>query len=182
MEDFHAYDWPVILTNLRGFTISRLRISEREVTETRADDFVMEAVTRFLTGDRKWDKSKEPELGDFLTGVINSLICDDHRSVKRQALAPIADDDVIAELADPKSTAEHHGIKLFERTLTLDEWNIHISDCANRDEDLELLVAMFIDGKKRADIAEELSWDIAKIYELSRQLKNCLQKKLQDQS
>lgn len=74
MEDFHVYDWSIVLANLRGFTISRLRISDKEATEIQADDFIMEAIERFLTGRRKWDKSKEPELENFLTGVINIVL------------------------------------------------------------------------------------------------------------
>jgi hypothetical protein len=135
-----------------------------------SSDIVQNAILKTLSGERKWDPKKEPDLFNFLKWAMYSEI---------SALAKKLENKLSAE---PGKDREDEDAEPFENNFA-DEEKSQLEAMENHEHltnfyvflegepDLQILVEFFDKGFKRQDIAEKLGKAPTVITNLKKRLK-----------
>ena len=133
-------------------------------------DIVQNAILKTLSGERKWDPKKEPDLFNFLKWAIYSEI---------SALAKKLENKLSAE---PGNKHEEDDVEPFENNfadeeksqleaMENDEYLTNFYVFMEGEPDLQILMEFFEKGFKRQDIAEKLGKAPTEITNLKKRLK-----------
>ena len=136
-----------------------------------APGLAREALTRVLDGRRRpWDPLKEPTLAAYLKSVVKSIFSETMKAAERERVELAAVDpegrDLVA--AGPSTDA---GADLELERAQLEE---EILAEFNDDEDQLVLICLFEDLVKPAEIAEETGLSVADVYRIKRKIKRRL--------
>jgi hypothetical protein len=149
------------------------------------EDIACDAVVKVFNGTRAWDPDKYPNLLKHLEWIVKSdiehLFSSSEHKMTAKALRRRNDGDDQSDCMEdlPETSFVHPGkIPSPERGLS-DEEDKSSADSLlkdlnkkiERDEDLEFLLMCLEEGfDKPSRIAEQMGWDIAKVYNLKRKL------------
>ncbi len=162
-----SLDWASIMNKLYAHSIIRLRwfglTSEKRMQGKEFKDFANEAVTRFLEGKRKWDSKKEPDLPNYLKGVVNSLIWSLYKSKERIELTDL---DIIEVISDEKLLD-----KMIEAKIINDDLVDKIEDTLLHDELMWLVFKSLAEGMKPDDIEDKYGDSIEDIRNAQKRLR-----------
>ena len=133
-----------------------------------APSLAMEALSRVLDGRRRpWDPQKEPTLTAYLKSVIKSIFSETRKAAERERVELAAVDpegrDLVAAGASPDAGADLE----LERTQLQEKILGEFHD----DEDQLVLICLFEDLVKPAEIAEETGLSVADVYRIKRKIK-----------
>ena len=133
-----------------------------------APSLAMEALSRVLDGRRRpWDPQKEPTLTAYLKSVIKSIFSETRKAAERERVELAAVDpegrDLVAAAASPDAGADLE----LERTQLQEKILGEFHD----DEDQLVLICLFEDLVKPAEIAEETGLSVADVYRIKRKIK-----------
>jgi hypothetical protein len=162
-----SYDWASTLEKLYAHSIIRLRwlglTSQKRMQGKESKDFVHEAITRFFEGQRKWDPTKEPDLLNYLKGVINSLVWSLYKSKERIELSDLEITDIISDskLFD----------KMVEAKIINDDFIDKIEDTLLNDEMMWLVFKSRCEGMKPQDIEDKYGDSIEDIRNAQKRLR-----------
>jgi hypothetical protein len=135
------------------------------------DSIVSKAIEKVFSGERRWDPGKEPDLGKYLQGVIDSLLSHLAEGKDNTMFAPVPNTVGGQATAEWESGmgGRPHGAEWIGRPVKSPEKLLLEQQAAKRDDRvLELLIdecsvdaplskvlqAMFDGYEKRAEIAE----------------------------
>lgn len=165
------FNWDTAIPNL--ILHAHMRLRGKTVPDFfTADDFVTEAYVRIYNGERNWDPIKDPDLLKYLKSVIDSLI----------SAAINSKDNNLSEL-DLTTTDQKSEEDILESLIATE-----LHDCINEtiqdDEELLILYVCITEyGKtKPQDIAEELQWDVDKVYNVKKRLKRTILKIIENRA
>lgn len=161
--------------------------AETTIAGIGPEDVVLEAISKVLDGEREWDPSANPDLCQYLTSVVDSLMSHLTKSFDCTNIRRIPESEegeILEELlnpADPESDTARHlprpspnpeqmllrkqqeeaEQKAFDRLLA----------SIKGDDDLETVILCVMDGMmKPAEIAEATGFEINHVYQLMRKL------------
>lgn len=163
----NAQKWDEIMEKLYAHSISRINWfglkSEIRMQGKEAKDFANEAVTLLWEEKRHWDASKEPDLLNFLKGVINSLI---YNMVKSKEREVFVDKDLSKEINDSLFID-----LMFEERLICDDLIYRLEDTLLEDEEMWIVFKSLVDGMKPADIEKKYGIDIKTVQNAQKRLR-----------
>jgi len=148
------------------------------------DDLAYDAIEKVLSGDRRWNPNKNPNLLNYLKTVVDSLVShlvesEEHKRVQR--LPETKDGVDLEEMLPLDSRLLAHRPKnpeeiLLEKEREKQVWS-KIIEAANGDIELEVLVeALKEDYAKPGEIAQEWQLDVKEVYQSIRKLKRRIAK------
>ena len=162
-----SFDWALIMEKLYAHSLIRLRwfglTSEKRMQGKEFKDFANEAVTRFFEGKRKWDSKQEPELLNFLKGVVNSLIWSLYKSKERIGLSDL---DISEVTSDEKLLN-----MMIEAKIINDDLIDKIEDTILHDELMWLVFKSLVEGMKPIDIHDKYGDSIDDIRNAQKRLR-----------
>ncbi len=155
------------------------------------DSIVSKAFTKVLSGERRWNPLKAPDLKKYLMGVIDSLLnhLAEHKDNTTLRPLPQLDDGSDAPLTAALEPASwipalpdpETAILLKEQTAHEDRVLQHLIDLSQDDPlVLQLIEAMQAGYRKPGDIADALARPIAEIYKAVKRLDRKLVRVRQD--
>lgn len=168
MEEIPDFpDWASIMEKLYAHSIIRLHwfglTSEKRMQGKEFKDFANEAVTRFFEGKRKWDSKKEPDLLNYLKGVVNSLIWSLYKSKERIELSDL---DITEVISDEKLIN-----KIIEAKIINDDLVDKIENTILHDELMWLVFKSLVEGMKPEDIEDKYGDSIKDIRNAQKRLR-----------
>ena len=136
-----------------------------------ASGLAMEALTRVLDGRRRpWDPQKEPTLTAYLKSVVKSIFSEALKAATRERVELAAVDAEGRDLVADAASREAGPDLTVERT----ELQERILGEFDDDEDQLVLICLFEDLVRPADIAEETGLSVADVYRIKRKIKRRL--------
>lgn len=190
-EHLQKADWDDIAVRLTDYAVKKARRyrwrTGTAIGGESAEDLAFEAIKRVLDGDRKWDPQGKPDIFQYLTGVVDSLLSHLSKSPARilvQSFPESEDGEILEELlkkADPESdTAKHLARRdptpedlLLEKEQERLEQAVYreIVQSFEGNGDLETIFLCIMDGVcKSSDISKVTGMDIKDVYQLRRKL------------
>lgn len=143
-------------------------------------DIAHEAITRLFEGRRDWNPDKDPEVLQYLKGVVDSLmsalvesseVSEVRVSVPYIETYNSKDGDGLSPAVTVESTTLHHAPPSPALVAQENEMQERIFAAVAGDEDLELLVLCLAEGhNKRSDIARELGVSVDNVTNLRKRL------------
>lgn len=163
----NAQRWDEIMEKLYAHSISRINWfglkSEVRMQGKEPKDFANEAVTLLWEEKRHWDDSKEPEILNFLKGVINSLI---YNMVKSKEREVFVDKDLSDEINDSLFID-----LMFEERLICENLIDKLEDSLLGDEEMWLVFKSLIEGLKPTDIEKKYGINIKVVQNAQKRLR-----------
>lgn len=136
-----------------------------------APGLAMEALTRVLDGRRRpWDPKKEPTLTAYLKSVVKSIFSETLKAAERERFELAAVDPEGHDLVAAAASRDAGPDLALERA----ELQEKILREFNDDEDQLVLICLFEDLVKPAEIAEETGISVADVYRIKRKIKRHL--------
>ena len=137
-------------------------------------DLALEAISRVLTGRRAWDPEAQPDFLAYLKGVVDSLLSHllDSEEQKRMARPTGEDeegDDLLTRFPDSDPLPDVALVDA-ETNRTVREGML----AALKDEEEELVFYGIEEGKKPAEIAEDLQLSVDRVYQVKRNIQRRL--------
>ena len=81
LKILNAQDWDNVIIKLTAYIVQYCKWRRYRLPKgLEAEDIAMSAIEKIYTGERAWDFGKEPDLGNHLQGVSNSIIINELRS------------------------------------------------------------------------------------------------------
>lgn len=148
----------------------------RNLSSNLAEDFLQEAITRFLNEKRKWNPDKV-KLLPFLIGVIKSIISHYLTSaynVKRSKIE--ISDESSDKFIKSKRNTESNTLKILERK-DIEEY---LLDHTKNDEEMQYVLLCIFDGDKRSEISEELNFPLNKVDNILKRIRRLTKKYLEE--
>lgn len=166
-EKLNSQNWNEIMGRLYAHSISRINWfglkSQVRVQGKESKDFANEAVTLLFEGTRKWDYYKEPNLVNFLKGVINSLI---YNMVKSKERKVFVDKDLTEEINDSLFID-----LMFEESLMEKDFIAKLEDSLIKDDEMLLVFKSLIEGLKPSEIQQKYGTSIAVVQNAQKRLR-----------
>jgi hypothetical protein len=151
-------------------------------------DIAREAITRLFEGNRDWDPEKDPDVLQYLKGVVDSLISAlvesaEVREVRVSLLYGETDDSAeVSPQGAPtvvESTFLHHAPPSPVLVAQENELQERILTAVAGDDSLELLVLCLAEGHtKRTDIARELGESVDEVTNLKKRLQRVVDREV----
>ncbi len=162
------------LTDYANFLIcTRTRWIPRGVLPQGYDapGLAMEALSRVLDGRRRpWDPQKEPTLTAYLKSVVKSIFSEMLKAAERQRSELAAVDpegrDLVAAAVSPNAGADLELERAQLEEKILGEFH--------DDEDQLVLICLFQEFVKPAEIAKETGLGVADVYRIKQKIKRRL--------
>jgi DNA-directed RNA polymerase specialized sigma24 family protein len=175
LDDLGNEDWKQILVRLRRYAQAKCTILPADV---EPDDVACEALERLLTGSRKWNKAKCPDLLVLLEGIVDSILSKiwslQCNRVRMKESPDFTNIDAFEKYAEETSNEVQDTPYLENR---LDE----LRGIVEGDPELEdFFLAIECGHATRKEIAETLGWDIKKVYAVTRRLKEKVERHRKD--
>jgi DNA-directed RNA polymerase specialized sigma24 family protein len=147
------------------------------------DSIVSEAITRVLTGDRKWNPEEQRDLAKYLMDVIDSIMWhlatgQDNRTLFVNPANGETNDETndeepsrgIEDLVAPTPPPEQILLEREKSEICDRAMQMLVSECENDDVLREMLNLMQDGVLKRAELAERLGRPVKEIYSASKRL------------
>lgn len=162
-----AQNWGEIMDKLYAHSIARINWfglkSEIRMQGKESKDFAHEAVTLLWEEKRIWDDLKEPDIVNFLKGVINSLIYNMVKSKEREVFTG-------KDLTEGINDSLFIDIMMEER-LVGEEFLKKIEETMHSDSDMWLVFSSLLEGLKPADIENKYGIQIEKVRNIQKRLR-----------
>lgn len=157
-------DWESLVPRLTLYSAMMLRSKGKPEMSSLATDYAHTAIQKVLSGERKWDKAKQPDLLRYLLGVVSSLISNDMR---RQKLAPMefVGSQELAQFPDTNSDDEK-----LEQLAVLKEFSNHVQD-RDREAHLLLIAMLQLDTDTASEQADALGVPVEEVYNIRKRLR-----------
>lgn len=187
-DDLDDADWddvyPRVLKYAVWYSLKYKWLGEK----LNPEDLVEEAVSRAYGNGhngtyRNWNKTKYPELSNFLIGIVKSLgnhLVEHEKGFPSESLSngqPEIQDRMISKKADEAMGAKFPKTPEVE-LLELEALNAienKLETIASQDDDLEMLILCIVDGICAPRlIADETGFKIDKVYSLLKKLRRRL--------
>lgn len=160
-EELAKADWEGITVKLLAYArkrVLRMSWSSASATLPKIEDAVYEAINRVITGDRKRNREKYPDLLILLYTVVKSIISHEADSSENAKTEVLSD---TLERPDWPVEVGQAGQVYMDRLL----------DGVSGDAELENLVLYIATGySKASDLAEKMGMPIQKMYRLRERL------------
>jgi hypothetical protein len=187
----HA-DWDRLSLILAGYAVNKTRrlfwksgTYEQLARGETAESLVTLAVEKVLSGERRWDVARYPDLETFLKSIMDSLINHlamsvDNRELERLPEDPEARDALLRKAASaaPGSHLRDPETALFEKESARREAEMVAKVKALISDDPDLVKVwdcLWNSVNKPQDIAQETGLSIEQVYQLRRKLKRRLE-------
>lgn len=175
LGDLGNEDWKQILLKLRRYTHAKCTILP---TDVEPDDIACKALERLLTGSRKWNKAKCPDLLVLLEGIVDSILSKiwslQCNKVRMKESPDFTNIDALEKYAEETSNEEQDTNYLEDRLNKL-------RGIVEGDPELEdFFLAIECGHATRQEIAETLGWDLKKVYAVTRRLKEKVERHRKD--
>lgn len=134
----------------------------------KPEDLAQEAFKRVFEGKRKWKPDQDPDICEYLMGVVDSLLSDllDKADYRHQ------DGRSVGELAGLSSS---DGVSYDDCVEAL----IRICEAASADDsDLDNVRQGLEDGMKAGEIADFFGIDVKEVYNLTRKLRRRIEREM----
>jgi len=164
-------DWDYALSKALKQAIVEMKIFESMgLSPPDPEDLVNDACTKVLSGVRKWDYRKYPDLGNHLSWIIRSDASHERRRLC--GIIPVALDaglesfqtaerEMAASPWLPRSRNPEELAVAREQSIKFRGWLDQLSE---QDEEVGLVLMCLQDGiTKPSEIAEEVEWDVKKV-------------------
>ncbi len=188
--DLKNANWDEILPRLFKYAVARAKMFEWIGYTINPEDLVNEAIaSAFGVGERNsyrnWDKEKCPDLTNFLIGIIKSKTnhtFEHYKSFPVSSLYHENEDSKEEKALKINDGLEEHAVANTPEDDLIESENFKIlkdklSDIANSDEDLGMIILCAEDGiHEPRKIAEATGFEIKKVYNLLRKLRRRLDK------
>jgi len=117
---------------------------EGTIKGKEANDYVQEAISLALTGERKWNKSKYPEFLNFLKGITSSLISNDIKSPENKTSSSTP----LQKLEELNSTAIILNLPSTDLILIANEMKVSIKAAVEKlDNDPKVPLVLIFDAQ-----------------------------------
>jgi len=135
-------------------------------TAEEAKDLVMDAVSKVLTGDRRWDREKTPDPVDFLCSVVKSLASSRRKAEARRPPPRLSAE--VAESVGALQPRQPNWDEAIDAERFVDDL---IGECGD-DKVCEKVVELIVfEGCEPAEIAERLGLPATDVYAARKRLK-----------
>jgi RNA polymerase sigma factor (sigma-70 family) len=163
--------WKSIIPKLFYYAIWQTR--RKKLPQEEAKDLVEEAITRLLTGGRKWDQEKV-DLLTYLKGVIRDLSRRKVKSAdKTRRYNEVRDvDGESLDFVESAKSSEPTPLEELERK----ELEEYIWSEAGDDEEMQWVLICIFEGKRRQDIANELNFPVSKVDNIMKRVRRAAKK------
>ena len=133
-----------------------------------SSDIVQNAILKTLSGERKWDPKKEPDLFNFLKWAIYSEISALAKKLENKLSAePCKNHEDVEPFENNFADEEKSQLEAMENDEHLTDFYVFLEG----EPDLQILVELFDKSFKRQDIAEKLGKAPTEITNLKKRLK-----------
>lgn len=191
LDLLNAFPWEEKIPRLLYYALNKARkkrwrtIFDGQMPEGKEiEDVVSSAIEKVFSGERKWDPQKQPDLYEYLKGVIDSDIY--HLATCEENTAVISEADVSMDInrEKPFTFDALHGAELDPETVHIlkevnekaEKFFIEFYEYLDGKPVLQGIVECIDDGiTKSADIAERLGVHVNEIYNCFKQLRRKLQ-------
>jgi hypothetical protein len=176
LRDLSDDEWKEVLLRLLKYAKDKCRLLPGHM---EPEDMVCNAVELALSGKRKWNTDKYPDVFRFLKGVIDSVW---HNLWRKQECTRSTSSEVELEKATERQSVERYesqdGEFEEEQGSEIDRRLKLIEEAAEGDEELEdMYLALECGCSSVKEIASMLKWTLKKTYKVKAKLA----KKLEDQ-
>lgn len=181
LTGFEGYDWrqiyPVLHVYAKHCAAVYFWKKDKDLPKGNEPiDLVQEAITKVITGERRWDPQKEPDLVRYLKMTIKSLIrnllaSEDYKKTRKFAI--VGDDgDFHEEFEDTGQS--------FDARIEFDDIWQHVVEITKDDDEIQLVLMYMSDGiTTRKELAEALGLPATEIDNISKRIKRKVQKEFQ---
>lgn len=160
-------DWSGMVPRLLAFAIAHIYEPRRLLPGARsAEDVVQEAVSKVISGERKWDPIRQPDLEAHLRSVIDSMLSKKglFGSKEWTSVVNVDDPDQWERMA---SQCPHLGAVCHDAAVVLDA----LRESTRGDVELNKVLEAVLEGfDKPKDIAVLADIPVERVYELQRKL------------
>lgn len=156
-----GYDWEEVIIKMTAYVVNICRWRRYKLPGgLEEEDIVMTAIGKVYTYERKWDPEKEPDLLNYLQGVINSIISNELNAVA-------AGNIPLKELP----AASDQTIEQWDEEMYCEQIDRQISGALKGEPGLCLVYKALKDGNKPIEIAREYSIPIEQIRLFQKKLR-----------
>lgn len=182
LEILYAQDWDDIIPKLAEYTIMKVKnlswyTGHKDLPGgLTIEDVVFKAIGSLFNGTRKWEPAEKPDILIHLKSIIKSMInhlveSSDH---KKTAFSNPVDESKqsIVELLVSKDRNPEELLISKEKSREIEKmiWN-----CAGDDEEIGLVLLCLEEISKPSMIAQELGWEVNKVYSVLRKYRRRLE-------
>lgn len=178
LDQLHAADWDQLFPDLVAFASWRavglpFTKGGGELPQGyEPKDLAREAVTRVFEGRRVWDPARDPDLLDYLKGVVSSLASNlvtsaDHARRTTEGNGEAIDLDTFSDVS-PTPAALAASAECEEELRDL------VEEATADDPGLAAVAMGLEDGMRAAEIASEFSMEVGDVYGLTQKLRRRL--------
>lgn len=164
-------DWDYALSKALKQAIAEMKIFESMgLSPPDPEDLVNDACTKVLSGVRKWDHRRYPDLGNHLSWIIRSDASHERRRLC--GIIPVALDagiesfhtaerEMAASPWSPRSQNPEELMVVRQQNTEFQKW---LNQVSKQDEEVGLVLICLQDGITRpSEIADVVEWDIRKV-------------------
>jgi DNA-directed RNA polymerase specialized sigma24 family protein len=151
-------------------------------------DIAHEAIARLFEGTRDWNPDRDPDVLQYLKGVVDSLMSALVRSAEvaevRVSVAYVETDssteDEVSQSSVAVGSAPLHQAPLApDVAAETNELQVKIMSAVSGDDELELFVLCLAEGyTKRAEIAQNLGISVDEVTNLGRRLRRTVDREM----
>lgn len=191
LDLLNAFPWEEKIPRLLSYALYKAKskrwrtVFDGQMPEGKeVEDVVFTAIEKVFSGDRKWDPQKQPDLYEYLKGVIDSDLyhlakCEENTTLINEidvcknpdGEKPFTLDDLPGAEPNPETL---HILK--EENERAEEFFFGFYDYLREKPVLQGIVECVDDGvTKSADIAERLGVHVKEIYNCFKQLRRKLE-------
>lgn len=171
------------LKKLVNYTISLFKKYNIQISYMEPIDFVYNAFDKLLSGRRKWDKAKFPNILNFILIIIHSDIRNEIKkySINEKGSIKYYYFESIYE-ENEEGSLKHEN--LVDTSIDL-EINLVIQDTIERaaneiekkgDEEAWFVLDCFVNGMKNREIAEYLNIEVSRVENAIKRIKRVIKK------
>lgn len=185
-------DWNSITLKLANYTVYKLkRITWKEQRLPMGlmpEDMVQETIASLFEGTRNWNRTKYPDLFEYLKSIIDSKVSHLYESKEYKLTQPFPtteEGQEVEEILDKADPTSDHAIYLTpssnnaedalleKEKIKWDEAAVNaFFEAIHGDKDLEKLASLIMDGYvKPSEIAEQMGVEVREIYNLQKRFR-----------
>ena len=184
LDRLHAADWEQLFPDLVSY--ASWRAADLPFTKGGGElpqghepkDLVREAVTRVFEGRRVWDPTRDPDLLDYLRGVVSSLVSNLVTSADHVHRTPEVDGEAVD--LDALKAARPSPLALSASAQCEEELRELVEGATADDPGLATVAMGLEDGMRAAEIASEFSMEVGDVYGLTQKLRRRLLSSMSD--
>lgn len=179
LTNFEEYDWRTIYPLLYAYAINCVAFyfwkkDKKNLPKgNETEDLIQEAIYKVITGERRWDPQKEPDLVKYLKMTIRSLVRNLLVSADHKKVGKLAGVDENGNFYEDFADIDQN----FEDSIEQDDIWARIIEITKSDDEVQLVLMYMVDGiTTRKELAEALGLPATEIDNIMKRLKRKIQK------